>query len=39
MWKLYDMYICIMLKNEKEYDRFLVLKYRKKKGNIKLYVI
>lgn len=28
-----------MLKNEKEHDRPSVLKYRKKKGNIKLYAI
>lgn len=33
------MYTCTMLKNEKEHDRPSVLKYRKKKGNIKLYAI
>lgn len=38
-WKLHDTYTCTMLKNEKEHDRPSVLKYRKKKGNIKLYAI
>lgn len=35
----YDTYTCTMLKNEKEHDRLSVLKYRKKKGYIKLYAI
>lgn len=39
IWKLHDTYTCTMLKNEKEHDRPSVLKYRKKKGNIKLYAI